>query len=282
MYIMRTPVKAWLVGAALLAAGTAGAEPGASPWAGMAETRARLVAATAAVGEAPSVSLGLEIELAPGWKTYWRSPGESGAPPRLDWSGSENLARVELAWPAPERFVAFDLESFGYADRVILPVTAWPVTPGQPLTARLTLDYQVCKDICIPVLAELSLALPAGQPAPTPHAGAVAAYRGLVPRPNGEAGIEIAPPRLVNEAGGRALLVTVTSVAPLAEPLLIVEAPPELPLGRVELLSAGPGGAQFRVPVSQVADTASVAGVELTLTLVSGGEAREARLAVAH
>ena len=47
---------------------------------------------------------GLSLTLSPGWKTYWRSPGEAGIPPLFDWSGSDNIASVRLHWPSPSVF----------------------------------------------------------------------------------------------------------------------------------------------------------------------------------
>jgi len=39
---------------------------------------------------------GLVLDIAPGWKTYWRHPGAAGVPPQFDWSRSENLRSVQL------------------------------------------------------------------------------------------------------------------------------------------------------------------------------------------
>ena len=84
-------------------------------------------------GVAPNsgtLSLGLDIQLAEGWKAYWRSPGEVGLPPDVSWDGSENLASAQMLWPAPERFTAFGIENFGYKDRVVLPIQAVLETVG--------------------------------------------------------------------------------------------------------------------------------------------------------
>ncbi|HZT50629.1 MAG TPA: protein-disulfide reductase DsbD domain-containing protein, partial [Stellaceae bacterium] len=91
--------------AALVAfAAAAKAEPAASPWFTTEQGEVRLIAAQGFVGEDAAIELGLEFRLKPHWKIYWRSPGDAGYPPRLDWSGSKNLAAAELAWPAPQRF----------------------------------------------------------------------------------------------------------------------------------------------------------------------------------
>ena len=96
---------------------------------------------------------GVEIALTPGWKTYWRAPGDAGIPPRFDWSGSTNLGAVRIHWPVPEVFDQSGMTSIGYSDRVILPVEVTPKDPQAPVALRLALDMGVCHDICVPVHA---------------------------------------------------------------------------------------------------------------------------------
>src|SRR5258705_742891 len=110
---------------ALTITGVAGAaahagEP-ASAWQRNDQAAARLIAAVTAVGEVERLPVGLQLDLEPGWKTYWRSPGDSGIPVTVDWSGSRNVAAVGFAWPAPRRFTLFGLEIFGYGDEVVFP-----------------------------------------------------------------------------------------------------------------------------------------------------------------
>src|SRR6516162_2001871 len=97
-----------------------------SAWAETAQTKVRLVSAVTGSGALQSVPLGLQFILAPGWKTYWRSPGDAGLPVRVDWAGSANLAGADLAWPVPHRFTLFGLDTFGYQDEVVLPIAARP------------------------------------------------------------------------------------------------------------------------------------------------------------
>jgi DsbC/DsbD-like thiol-disulfide interchange protein len=100
---------------------------------------------------------GLSIELAPGWKTYWRQPGDAGVPPRFDWSGSDNVAEVTVIWPRPHAFDSFGYRTIGYKDAVTLPLRVVAVDPSMPVTLRLSFDYGVCSDICVPARDELSL-----------------------------------------------------------------------------------------------------------------------------
>jgi DsbC/DsbD-like thiol-disulfide interchange protein len=130
-------------------------DPG-SAWTQGFHSRVRLVAGGTEDGRRLA---GIEIKLDPGFKTYWRNPGESGLPPRLDWAASSNVAAVELRWPAPERFEDAAGVSFGYHDQVLLPLFVQAKDSTQPVTLSVTVDYGVCKDICIPAHAELSLPL---------------------------------------------------------------------------------------------------------------------------
>jgi len=97
----------------------------------------------------------LRITLAPGWKTYWRAPGDAGIPPRFDWSGSGNLARVALHWPAPKVFDSYGLRTVGYDGALVLPMELTPRRPGAPITLNARMELGICETICVP--AELHL-----------------------------------------------------------------------------------------------------------------------------
>ncbi len=143
----------------LFAAAGAGAQ-GIFDDAGPLKAEARLVAGWE---EAAGRRLaGLVVDLAPGWKTYWRKPGEAGIPPTFDWSGSENLAGVEVLWPAPVVFHTFDILTIGYEERMILPLRIAAEDPSQPVRLSLALFYGLCEDICIPARADLSLEIAPG------------------------------------------------------------------------------------------------------------------------
>lgn len=112
--------------------------------------------------EADGSRLGaLVVELEPGWKTYWRSPGDGGVPPLLDWTGSQNLGAVTIEWPAPEVFETQGLTTLGYHDRMVLPLRMAVPDGGQPVAVRLRADLGICRDICVPVALELAADWPA-------------------------------------------------------------------------------------------------------------------------
>ena len=111
---------------------------------------------------ASSISAGLDMSLSEGWKTYWRSPGEVGLPPELDFTGSDNVAEVEILWPAPERFTAFGIQNFGYSGEVVLPVRIRLERPGEAVSLRAEANVLVCSDVCVPSTSAFALDLPAG------------------------------------------------------------------------------------------------------------------------
>lgn len=104
---------------------------------------------------------GLSLALAPGWKTYWRSPGEAGIPPQFDWAGSQNVKSVRVHWPSPVVFHTNGMQTVGYKDDVVLPLEVIAVDPSKPVHLAARVDVGICKDICMPAMVEVSADLPA-------------------------------------------------------------------------------------------------------------------------
>jgi len=147
-------------------------------------SRARLVAG----GPAGAQFAGVEIEMAPGWKTYWRNPGDAGGvPPYFDWSASENLAAATVSYPAPKRLHDAAGDAIGYKSRVLFPVAISPSDPARPITLALAFEYGVCREICIPAEARFELVVPPASLAEALPA-AIAASLARVPREPGSPG----------------------------------------------------------------------------------------------
>jgi DsbC/DsbD-like thiol-disulfide interchange protein len=102
---------------------------------------------------------GIQLRMDDGWKTYWRNPGDSGVPPQFDWSGSTNLKEAKLLYPAPHRFIDANSTAVGYSGEVVFPVKLTPERPGEPIELKLAFDFGLCKSLCIPNQAKLSLKL---------------------------------------------------------------------------------------------------------------------------
>ncbi len=101
----------------------------------------------------------IRIALEPGWKTYWRTPGEAGIPPRLDFTGSANVSDLSVRWPAPEVFDSGGLRTVGYHDGVVLPLVIRPVAPAAPVDLRVRADIGICGRVCVPVALEFNARL---------------------------------------------------------------------------------------------------------------------------
>src|SRR3974390_1525922 len=127
----------------------------ASPWQRDGHSAVRLLAGS----RSGAVLLGgIAFQLQPGWKTYWRTPGDSGLPPRFDFSKSDNVEAVTVLWPAPTRFDdGASGYSVGYHDQVVLPLRIVAKTVDKPVTLRADINYAVCEKLCIPVEANVEL-----------------------------------------------------------------------------------------------------------------------------
>src|ERR1700684_316105 len=156
--ITLVPMRAALGFAATLLASSLAVEAraqDASPWIRDGHSAVRLLAGS----RSGAVLLGgIAFQLQPGWKTYWRTPGDSGVPPRFDFSKSENIEAVTVLWPAPTKFDdGAGGFSLGYHDQVVLPLRIVPKSNDKPVTLRASINYAVCEKICIPVEASTEL-----------------------------------------------------------------------------------------------------------------------------
>ena len=248
-----------------------------SDWASEAHGAARLISAVEATGSSAQLDLGLQLRLTPGWHTYWRTPGDAGIAPAIDWSGSENLAHAEIAWPAPRRLPAIaGLETVGYEDGVVLPVTVTPTHPGAPLHLHAEVDYASCKNVCIPYHASLDLVLPPGLARPGPEAPLIAAARAAVPDDAAAAQFKLLGAVVGPGKRGATLSVRVASMGtPLRAPDLFVEGLAKGSPGRpvTELADTG-RMATIRVPIRDGTPDA-LASTALRVTLVDGARATE-------
>ncbi|WP_166416878.1 protein-disulfide reductase DsbD domain-containing protein [Cochlodiniinecator piscidefendens] len=103
----------------------------------------------------------IQIDLAPGWKTYWRAPGDAGIPPRFDWSRSRNLNAIEIFWPRPDIFDTAGITTVGYHDQLILPIAFQPIRADGEIQLNAQVNIGVCENICIPFEFSVSATLSA-------------------------------------------------------------------------------------------------------------------------
>lgn len=253
-----------------LAVQAAPAPAGEGSWTQAQNARARLI--PGGPGAAPGAILaGVQIQIEPGWKTYWRYPGDAGVPPRFDWSASSNLSKARVLWPAPKRFSDPSGTYIGYEKEVVFPVEIQPGNPGKPVKLDLSIEYAVCKDICIPVESRLQASLD-GTAADAELASLVKSYVGKVPRRTADARVFR---RVEVKLTGPKPVLSV-DVAAEGKPDLFVEAPEGIYLPMAA--DAGiqkDGSRRFTVDLAQSGDPAGLKGRVLRLTLETGGDAYE-------
>lgn len=238
---------------------------------------ARLISAVEATGSSSQIDVGLQLRLTPGWHTYWRSPGDAGIPPSIDWKGSKNFAGAEIAWPAPKRLPSLGgLETVGYENGVVLPISIHLAQPGSPLHLHAEVDYASCKDICIPYHASLDLALPSGLARPGPEAPLLAEARSRVPADLSAAQWTLLGAAVESKSGSAVLAVRLASTgARFSSPDLFIEGLQKGAPGRPETILSDAGKTvTLRVPIAGEA-AAAIAGTTLKVTVVDGVRAAE-------
>ncbi|MSO89716.1 MAG: hypothetical protein EXQ89_07110 [Rhodospirillaceae bacterium] len=259
------------------------AQEAASAWVNTEHTNARLIAAARAVGVDDAMRLGLQFRMKPGWKIYWRSPGDAGYPPSVDWTGSANLANAALRWPAPFRFKILGLDTYGYEGEVVLPITATIAEPGRPLNLKASVDYLTCKEICVPYKAVLALRLPSGIPQATEFAHLIDRFSVRVPGEGGAHGVHIESVEALSEGKDEVLRVVARSLTPFNTPDLFVEGPGDWSFAAPETrLAEGGLVAELRVLVRpERSQPGTIVGSAIVLTLADGERAAERSVTVA-
>ena len=222
-----------------------------------------------------TIFLGWEVVMPPGWKTYWRTPGEAGRPPVFNWQGSINLATADVLFPLPERFELFDVQNLGYAERLLLPIRIMPAIPGAPISVKATVDFLICKDICVPMKAEYQLDLPVADAAEIRSAMADDIYASvaMVPRsPQKSAnGMAVRGARVYGPAGNQRLTIDIEGPELLSAADVFVEAGPGVMFDAPRRALVGDGTrAQLTFSAGDYSGELDLRGRTLTLTVTDG------------
>ena len=242
-----------------------------SPWQRDTHSALRLLAGS----RSGAVLLGgVSIQLQPGWKTYWRTPGDSGVPPRFDFSKSDNVEAVTVLWPAPKKFDdGAGGIALGYKQQVVLPLRIVAKNADKPVTLRANINYAVCDKICIPVEAHAELGFAS---VASTEDGPLSDALNTVPKPANIGDPNPLTIRDVKRDGKTNVLVDV--IAPEAKDVsLFVEGPtPDWALPVPKLVDNSPPGVKrFAFELDGLPPGVSPEGAALKLTLVGGDKAYE-------
>ena len=229
----------------------------------------------------PVLLAGVEIRMDEGWKTYWRNPGDSGVPPSFDWSGSTNLKKAEVLYPAPHRFSEAGGTAIGYGGDVIFPVKITPEREGEPVQLKLALEYGICKTLCVPNQAELTLTLPANASSAQADDSHLTHFMDRVPRPADPGALpalRAVDARLDGQRPEILLDIEFPAFAKGADVFIDggdAFVPVPTPVGKAS------GGAQrYEVVFASQAEADRIKGKPLRVTLVTDNGSREANITV--
>jgi len=242
----------------------------ASPWVDHESASVRLISAVNASGNPEDVTgkfpapltMGLEFQLAEHWKIYWRSPGDAGFPPLPDWSASENVMAVHMAWPAPVRFSILGFETLGYTDEVVFPLSVTPKIASEPIRLAGRIDYLICSDICVPETVNLVLDIPAGEAEPSAFAHIINKYSARVPGDGKNHGLSI--DRLSLDATDPAKPVIVVSARSLLG----------LSFDNPDVYLEGPDGTGYGAPATTLSDDGFLAELRVPVFPALGGDGK--------
>jgi DsbC/DsbD-like thiol-disulfide interchange protein len=244
----------------------------ASPWQREGHSAVRLLAGS----RSGAVLLGgIAFQLQPGWKTYWRTPGDSGMPPRFDFSKSENIEAVTILWPAPMKFDdGAGGNSLGYHDQIVLPLRIVAKNTDKPVTLRAAVNYAVCDKLCVPVEADVELAFTS---VASTEDSALFTALDTVPKPANVGDPNPLTIRDVKREGKSAVLVDVVAPPEAGNINLFVEGPtPDWALPVPKLLEHSPPGVKrFTFELDGLPPDTNPEGAALKLTLVSGDRSYE-------
>jgi suppressor for copper-sensitivity B len=233
----------------------------------------RLISGVDAVGDLATIPLGLEVEMAPEWHTYWRSPGAAGLPPNLDWSASQNLDTAKILYPVPRRYTAYGLETIGYHGHVVFPIDAKLHSAGQATNLTAAVNLLVCSAICVPKNFTVSLTLSAGAAKEGAEATTLNAFRNQLPNNAAQSGLIIK--NITNYENK--LSVDVESRYPIADTDIFIEDEANISFSapKVKIADNKLSAKMDVTLIDALADGVQLAGMPVTLTVTNGDHALE-------
>ncbi|MDR0251400.1 MAG: thioredoxin family protein, partial [Burkholderiales bacterium] len=148
--------------------------------------KAVLVSNVESVAPESTFTVALQLKIAHGWHIYWKNPGDTGLPTSIAWTLPEGVTAGALQWPAPQAQLYGPFVNYGFEDEVLL-LTEFKTAniASSPLEIKARADWLMCKDICVPDGADLTLTLPVTvttQPAAADTV-AITATRDFFPKP---------------------------------------------------------------------------------------------------
>ena len=248
------------------------ADAATGSWVGSGKARIRLlVAGTDTSGRLVG---GIEISLDPGWHTYWRSPGDSGIAPLVDFSASRNLGPVDVAFPMPERVDDGYSVTNIYKDSVILPISARLGDAAAGTDLSLKLDIGVCADVCVPDHFEATLRVKPGE-SDAEVGKALAAARQHLPGAPEPGTFAVTAATRQGGTDKRPTFDVAATLPVVSGAEVFVEGPADWYPDTPKLVASEGSKATYRVTFDRLTSKVPISGTKLRVTIASGGRAIE-------
>jgi DsbC/DsbD-like thiol-disulfide interchange protein len=243
-----------------------------SDWAPADDAQMRLLLTPGANGR---IDGGVELVLEPGWYTYWRNPGEAGVPPIFDFSRSDNVANVEVRYPAPVRKDEDGAVSLVYQDEVVFPLSITPRKPDAPITLRADVKFGVCSEICVPTSSMAEVMLSPGADEDALSTARLRGYEERVPKPPEPGRFDLE----TVSTDGDALTIGVR-MPDSSYSDLFAEPPEGWFIGQPEFVDRTNGVSRYRLSLAGRPRDAQIRGQEFRFVAVAGGEAIEKAVSI--
>ncbi|MES1194627.1 MAG: protein-disulfide reductase DsbD domain-containing protein, partial [Opitutus sp.] len=109
-------------------------------------------------------TVALRMQHDPHWHSYWIAPG-TGYPTSLAWTLPEGFKAGDIQWPTPHvvQDTSGKITGNGYVGEVLLLVEITPpatLAAGSEVKLQAAAEWLMCKDVCMPGDAKLTLTLP--------------------------------------------------------------------------------------------------------------------------
>ncbi len=239
------------------------------PWLESNYAKVRLISGAQATGNLTEIPAALEFQLKPGWKVYWRSPGDAGLPPEL--ISDDPKQEITRFWPLPERFSLFGIDTFGYSGRVLLPTSIkrqdTKIDAQSDFSFTGELNALVCSDLCVPISGSLSLFLPEGMATPSVFAQEIAYAKAQVPTQATGPDIEMISIGLVPE--DRKILIELSLADQTLKDILIESKLAGYSFSKPVITDKSQNIINAEIKINGAQDAGDLIGQDLILTIVS-------------
>jgi suppressor for copper-sensitivity B len=252
----------------LLALGSVGHAQTASPHNQKPDIKADLIVGGVDAKEPQYAWVGVRVALGPGWKTYWKSPGDGGLPPEFDWSQSLNLKGAEVQWPAPRRMNILGVDTIGYTHEVVFPVRLQLKDPERETSVRLKLTVYACSTICVREERDLTATILSGS-SDNGSQSVIDGWRARVPRSTSNVLTVTSLERLASEAPQ--LRINVASTLPFGNLDAFVESDPAVYADKPRIEFGESGSASLTVAFPGQSD-AAIRSQALSVTILAGDD----------